>query len=94
MDLFGIGFGELVLILLVALIVFGPGRLPEIARTISRVYKNLARTSSEFTTAMKKEIDLEEIDKGKKPNLSLKDRNGQGKPDEEDTGGPDSGKDT
>jgi sec-independent protein translocase protein TatA len=94
MDLFGIGFGELILILIVALIVFGPGRLPEIARTIGRMYKNLARTSSEFTTAIKKEIDLEEMDKGKKSNQVLKDRNGQGNPDEEETSEPDGKKDT
>jgi sec-independent protein translocase protein TatA len=93
MDLFGIGFGELILILLVALIVFGPGRLPEIARTISRVYRNLSRTSSEFTTAMKKEIDLEEKDRGSK-NLTSKLGEKKNLPDEENTGGPDNGKDT
>jgi len=93
MDLFGIGFGELILILLVALIVFGPGRLPEIARTISRVYRNLSRTSSEFTTAMKKEIDLDEKDRGLK-NLTSKLSEKKNKPDEENTSGPDNGKDT
>jgi sec-independent protein translocase protein TatA len=94
MDLFGIGFGELILILLVALIVFGPGRLPEIARTISKISRNLTKTTSEFTSAMKKEIDLEEKDKGKKSHLRQKDSTGQGKPDEEDTGKPDNGADT
>jgi sec-independent protein translocase protein TatA len=60
MDFFGIGFGEVVLILVLALIVFGPGRLPEIARTIGRFSRNLKRMSSDFTTALTKEIDLEE----------------------------------
>jgi sec-independent protein translocase protein TatA len=60
MDFFGIGFGELVLVLIVALIIFGPGRLPEVARTLGRLSRNLKRMSSDFTSAMTKEIGLEE----------------------------------
>jgi len=60
MDFFGIGFGEIVLILIVALMIFGPGKLPEIARTIGRFSRNLKKMSSDFTTAMTKEIDMEE----------------------------------
>ncbi len=41
MDLFGIGPGELMLLLVLALIVIGPQKLPEIGRT-------LGRTVSEF----------------------------------------------
>ena len=73
MDLFGIGFGEIVLILIVALMVFGPGRLPEIARTIGRFSRNLKRMSSDFTSAMTKELDLEEEQKNlKKMSADLK----------------------
>jgi sec-independent protein translocase protein TatA len=60
MDFFGIGFGELLLILIVVLIVFGPGKLPEIGRNIGRLTRNLKKMSSDFTTAMNDEIDLEE----------------------------------
>jgi sec-independent protein translocase protein TatA len=63
MDFFGIGFGEIVLILIIALIVFGPGKLPEIARTVGKAYRNFVKTSSEFTAAVKKEMDLEEAKK-------------------------------
>ncbi len=63
MDLFGIGFGEILLILVVALMIFGPGRLPEIARTIGRFSRSLKRMSSDFTSAMAKEIDMEEEEK-------------------------------
>jgi sec-independent protein translocase protein TatA len=73
MDLFGIGFGELALILVIALIVFGPGRLPEIARTIGRFSRNLKRMSSDFTSAMTKELDIEEEHKNlKKMSADLK----------------------
>lgn len=73
MDLFGIGFGEIVLILIVALMIFGPGRLPEIARTIGRFSRSLKRMSSDFTSAMAKEIDMEEEQKNlKKMSTDLK----------------------
>ncbi len=60
MDFFGIGFGEVVLILIIALIVFGPGRLPEVARSLGRMSRNLKKMSSDLTTAVTKEIGLEE----------------------------------
>jgi sec-independent protein translocase protein TatA len=66
MDFFGIGFGELVLILLIALIIFGPGRLPEVARTLGRFSRNLKRMSSDLTSAVTKELDLEEEREGLK----------------------------
>ncbi len=73
MDLFGIGFGEILLILIVALMIFGPGKLPEIARTIGRFSRNLKKMSSDFTSAMAKEIDMEEEQKNlKKMSTDLK----------------------
>jgi sec-independent protein translocase protein TatA len=59
MDL-GIGFLEVLAILVVALLVFGPGKLPEIARTIGRISRGLRRASSDFTNAMTRELELEE----------------------------------
>lgn len=60
MDFFGIGFGEILLVLIIALIVFGPGRLPEAARTIGKYARLLRRMSSEFTDAVKKEMDIDD----------------------------------
>lgn len=44
--MFGIGATELILILVIALIVFGPGKLPEVG-------KSLGSAISEFKAAMK-----------------------------------------
>jgi TatA/E family protein of Tat protein translocase len=41
--MFGLGGSEVLVIALVALLVFGPGRIPEVVRTIARGYKELAR---------------------------------------------------
>ncbi len=60
MDFFGIGLGEIILILIVALIVFGPGRLPEIARSIGRFTSNIKRMSSDLSSTVTKELSLED----------------------------------
>lgn len=44
----GIGAEELLLVLVVALLVLGPERLPRMARDVGRVVGDLRRTSDEF----------------------------------------------
>jgi Tat protein translocase TatB subunit len=46
--MFGIGPEELMLVLIVALLVLGPERLPRVARDVGRVVGELRRTSDEF----------------------------------------------
>ena len=46
--MFGVGPEELVLILVIALIVLGPERMPKLARDLGRVVGDLRRTSDEL----------------------------------------------
>src|SRR5262249_42143406 len=41
----GLGFGELILILLIVLIVFGAGKVPQIGDALGRAIKNFKRAS-------------------------------------------------
>ena len=50
--MFGIGFPELVLILVVGLIVFGPGKLPEVARQIGKGLREFRRASAALQQAI------------------------------------------
>ncbi len=63
MDFFGMGTGEILLILVVALVLWGPGRLVEISRTIGRTMHNLRKSTVDFTTQITRELE----DQEKKP---------------------------
>ncbi len=60
MNFFGIGGWEVLLIVIVGIIVFGPGKIPEIARNIGKFTRAIKKTASEFTSAMNKEVEAEE----------------------------------
>ena len=59
--MFDIGFSELVAIGLIALIVLGPKRLPEVARTAGRWVGKLRRFVSEVKQDLDREIHHEEL---------------------------------
>ena len=55
-----LGMPEMIFIFLLALIIFGPKRLPEIGRQIGRALSEFKRASNEFKSQIESEIrDLE-----------------------------------
>ena len=60
MDFFGIGPLEVLFILLIALIIFGPGKLPEIGRVMGRTMRTLKKASFDLTAQVAKEIEEKE----------------------------------
>ncbi len=44
---FNIGIPELILILVIALIIFGPGKLPEVGRSLGKTIREFRKSSSE-----------------------------------------------
>ena len=48
---------EVLLILIVALIIWGPGKIPEIARTLGKTVRTLRKASFDLTTTLTKEIE-------------------------------------
>lgn len=62
--MFNIGPGELILILLLALIVFGPARLPEVGRTIGRSLREFRRASSDIRDEIQRTIEDDDFTGG------------------------------
>jgi TatA/E family protein of Tat protein translocase len=46
--MFNLGFGELVLILIVALVIFGPGKLPEVGKAMGKTINEFKRASRDI----------------------------------------------
>jgi Tat protein translocase TatB subunit len=57
MNFLNIGTAELLLIFAIALIVVGPRRLPEVARSLGKIVNDLRRMSQEFTTDLARELN-------------------------------------
>ncbi len=58
MDILGVGFPELVLIFVIALMVFGPRRLPIIAARVGKTIRNLRQMSQALMIEWQREINI------------------------------------
>ena len=54
MNVFGVGLPEMAVISAVALLVFGPKRLPELGRTLGKTLKGFQSASKEFEREINK----------------------------------------
>lgn len=61
--MFDIGFSELVVIAVVALVVLGPERLPKAARTMGHLFGRLQRYVNDVKSDISREMELDELRK-------------------------------
>jgi Tat protein translocase TatB subunit len=60
--MFDIGFQEMVIIGVLALLVFGPSKLPELGRMVGRAMREFRRASDEFRSTVETNLRINEID--------------------------------
>lgn len=56
------GFSETIFLFFLALLIFGPKKLPEIARQVGKVLNDLKRASNEFKSQIESEISHLEME--------------------------------
>ena len=61
--MFDVGFSEMVVVAVVALVVIGPERLPKVARTLGHLVGRMQRYFNDVKTDINREMELEELRK-------------------------------
>jgi sec-independent protein translocase protein TatB len=67
---FGVSGQELIIIALIALVLLGPQRIPEVARGLARAYRELTRVRRQVDSTLgelKTELKLDELDEAVRP---------------------------
>jgi len=75
MNIFGVGLPEVTVILILALLIFGPKKLPELGKQLGKTLKSLKKASNEFQNEIDQvmnEEEKEEIPKTLESNLKNK----------------------
>ncbi|HEY8445885.1 MAG TPA: twin-arginine translocase TatA/TatE family subunit [Thermomicrobiales bacterium] len=70
MNFFGMGAPEIVIILVAALIIFGPGRLPEVAGQVGRAIRDFRRMTSDLQAEFERTTGVKELKKQVESELS------------------------
>jgi TatA/E family protein of Tat protein translocase len=59
----GLGMGEIFLILVIALLVFGPRKLPELGKSMGQAMSQFRRASEDFKRTWEQEVEMEKVRK-------------------------------
>ncbi len=76
MGFLDIGPLEILLILVIALIIWGPGKIPEIAKTLGRTINAIRKASFDLTTQIKNELDVDEKKQPSQPKKNTDNKTG------------------
>ncbi len=62
MDIFGLGPMEILLILIIGLLIFGPEKLPKIGRDLGKALRAFRKASSDLTNEVTRELESKELE--------------------------------
>ena len=66
MNIFGVGLPEVTVILILALLIFGPKKLPELGKQLGKTLKSLKKASNEFQNEIDQVMNEEDKDESPK----------------------------
>ncbi len=88
MEIFGMGPLEIALIAALALVVFGPDKLPELARQIGKVLGDIRRISMEVTSEFQRSIAVDEPGTARPKGMIVGRSRERESPSRDEEGGP------
>ena len=66
MNIFGVGLPEVTVILILALLIFGPKKLPELGKQLGKTLKSLKKAANEFQNEIDQVMNEEDKDESLK----------------------------